>query len=71
MRIDDFKFRVTHKRSGKSAILTLNDLYGYEGEVCGILIRPDLDVPEELRGEVLVYNSGYGFNGGNDEFDIG
>lgn len=50
------------KKSGEEMQFTLNDLYGYEGEVCGVLIG-DLGIP-------LNYNSGYGFEGMNPDIEI-
>ena len=70
MRVDEFKFKVTKKSTNESAIISLNDLYGYEGEVCGTLIRYDIDIPNGLKGEIINYNSGYGFKGINEDVDI-
>jgi len=71
MRLDEFKFKVTDKESGASAVLSFNDLFGYEGEECGIFIRHDLDhIPDELKDKAINYNSGYGHNGINEDIDI-
>ena len=64
------KFVITKGTSNESAIISLNDLYGYEGEVCGTLIRYDIDIPNGLKGEMINYNSGYGFKGINEDIDI-
>ena len=82
MRADEFKFKVTDKKTGVSAILSLNDLYGYEGEVCGVLIRfnePFVNssdnqfqnhIPKELECKAVNYNSGYGFKGICDDLEF-
>jgi hypothetical protein len=44
----ELKFKATNTKTGETVIFTFNDLYGYEGEVCGVIIR-DTDI-------VLVYN---------------
>lgn len=54
MRVDEFKSKVTNKKIGDSAIISFDDVYGYEGEVCG----------------VLIYNSGYSFKGMNEDLDF-
>lgn len=72
------KFKVIDKETGIEAILSLNDLYAYEGEVCGILIKysdedEDYDgshIPEALQGEAISFDSGYGYDGANPRFDI-
>ena len=55
-------FYARDKKSGESFKFTLSDLYGYEGEICGVLIG-DLGIP-------LNYNSGYGINGMNPDLEI-
>jgi len=45
----------------------LSDLYGYEGETCGIIIAND---KYNMGSIALSYNSGYGFNGMNDKITI-
>ena len=57
--------------TGETREFTFDDLYGYEGEVCGILLK-------EIKGSELSesgnweinYNSGYGFNGMNPDIEI-
>ena len=51
-----------NKKSGEELQFTLNDLYGYEGEICGVFIE-DCGIP-------INYNSGYGFNGMNPDIEI-
>ena len=76
MDIKDFKFCITNKETGESTVLTFNDLFGYEGEECGIFICYDKDnmdkshIPKSFQGEALNYNSGYGYNGLNEKWDI-
>lgn len=71
MNIKDFKFKLS--RDGKSAILTFDDLYGYEGEVCGVLIKwgKEYDyIPYEFQGELINENSGYDYKGLDESWDI-
>lgn len=51
-----------NKKDGKEFQFTLNDLYGYEGEDCGVFISG--------LGIALNYNSGYGFEGMNPDIEI-
>lgn len=73
MKANEFKFKVTNS-DGISAILTLDDLLGYEGEECGIFIKSwggNIDhIPKELRGEAINYNSGYGMKGVNTALEF-
>ena len=59
---DDVVFQAYCKKTNRKADFTLEDLYGYEGEECGVIIKNS--------GMVLSYNSGYGFDGMNPEIDI-
>ncbi|AKN33762.1 hypothetical protein Ccar_24225 [Clostridium carboxidivorans P7] len=85
MRADKFKFKVTNKKTGDSAIISLDDIYAYEGEVCGVLIGYDESelakeygddykarpyIPNSLAGIAINYNSGYGFKGINEDLDF-
>lgn len=81
MSAEDVRFKVTHKKTGESAILSLADLFGYEGEVCGICIcydwhengggYPDKShINPKLRGDCISFNSGYGYEGMNPDFEI-
>ena len=51
-----------HKKDGQKLQFSLNDLYGYEGETCGVIIGN--------TGIHLNYNSGYGFDGMNPDIEI-
>lgn len=55
-------FHAIDKGRGKELTFTLNDLYGYEGEVCGVFIKE--------TGVALNYNSGWRFEGMNPDLDI-
>lgn len=74
MRADEFRFKVTDKKSGVSAVLSFDDLYGYEGlmfEKSGVLIRFDKEeIPEELRGQAINFNNGYECKGMNETIEI-
>jgi len=54
------------KYKGNEIEFKLSDLYGYEGEVSGIIIGVDKSYGET----VLSYNSGYGFSGLNKDIEI-
>ena len=64
MEAKEFKFKITNE-NGISAIISLDDLYGYEGETNGVLIKYEEHIPVELRGVEINFNSGYGAGGGN------
>lgn len=71
--LSDVKFVVTNTRTGDCAVISLDDLYAYEGEVCGILIRSDGDrnyIPKSLQGEPISFNSGYGMQGDNEDIIV-
>ena len=85
MRADEFKFKVTNKKTGDSAIISLDDLYGYEGEKQGVLIcynelelserYPDIykarpNIPDKMGGLAINYNSGNGCRGINEDLDF-
>ena len=55
-------FFAKNLKTGKDIQFTLNDLYGYEGEVEGVFIRG--------AGIALNYNSGCGFEGMNPDLQI-
>ena len=57
-----FIFYAKGKRSGRKFRFSLDELYGYEGEVEGVFIRGN-DI-------ALNYNSGYGFKGMNPDLEI-
>lgn len=69
MRLEDFRFKLT--KDGETFIAGFDDLQGYEGEVCGILISyGSKTAPERLIGEKIVDNSGWGLNGVVDGWEI-
>lgn len=73
MGAEKVKFRVNDKKTGASSIVSLADLYGYEGilEGCGIRIRYDAKhVDERLKGKFISFNSGYAYKGMNPDFDF-
>ena len=51
-----------NKNDGNEFSFTLNDLYGYEGEVCGVFISG--------LGIALNYNPGYDSDGMNHDIEI-
>jgi len=59
---DDVVFQAYCKKTDRTADFTLEDLYGYEGEECGVIIKN--------TNIVISYNSGCGFDGMNPEIDI-
>lgn len=60
--MSDIIFYAKNLKTGKEFRFTLNDLYGYEGEVEGVFIKG--------HGIALNYNSGYGFEGMNPDLQI-
>jgi hypothetical protein len=78
MKASELKFRVTNKKTGESAIISLNDIFGYEGERCGVFVsyNTELDgktktwIPDSLKGSTINYNSGYGYDGEADELEF-
>lgn len=85
MRADEFKFKVTNKKTGDSAVISLDDIYGYEGEICGVLICGDDSelakkypgeykarpyIPDKMAGIAINYNSGCGYEGINEDLDF-
>ena len=69
MKVKDLKFKITDA-NGESIVIGFDDLYGYEGEVCGVLIRYDtIENQNDKFGTTMVnYNSGYGFRGLDEDF---
>ena len=63
MMKDIVVFRAQCKKTGTIKDFTLEDLYGYEGEVCGIII-------ENSNNMVISFNSGCGMNGMNPDIEI-
>lgn len=51
-----------NKKTGEDFQFSLDDLYGYEGEECGVFIGE--------TGIPLNFNSGYGFEGMNPDIEI-
>lgn len=72
MSAKDVKFRVTDKKNGENAIISLEDLYGYEGimEGCGICIKYAEHIPKNLQGAMISFNSGYDYKGMNKRYEI-
>jgi len=74
MKVNEFKFRVTDAKPGASAVISLADIFGYEGEQCGVFIcYPRYNgktYNEELAGVAINYNSGYGYIGINPNIEI-
>lgn len=72
MSAEDVKFKVTDTKDGTTAVIFLEDLYGYEGilEGCGICIKYDEHIPKNLQGAMISFNSGYDYNGMNKRYEI-
>lgn len=51
-----------NKKTGEDFQFSLDNLYGYEGEICGVLMGE--------TGIPLNFNSGYGFDGMNPDIEI-
>lgn len=51
-----------NKKTGEDFQFSLDNLYGYEGEICGVLMG-ETSIP-------LNFNSGYGFDGMNPDIEI-
>ena len=54
-------------KTNETIQFTLEDIYGYEGEVCGIVISGERPLGGHL---MLSYNSGYGMRGMNPDIEI-
>lgn len=52
----DLLFVAENKINGKKFLFSLTDLYGYEGEVCGIIFRNGYDIFAENKGSGCVLN---------------
>ena len=71
MKLIDFKFKLTDLKTGESAVMSFDDLYGYEGEACGIFIKWNEHIPQGFRGRAISLNSGCDMLGClDDEWDI-
>ena len=70
MKLEDFRFRLTDTKTGASALLSFDDLYGYEGEVCGVLVDYRDHIPKEMRGAEISYNSGCAMDGLREGWEI-
>lgn len=65
MKANEIKFKVTNK-DGVSAIISLDDLYGYEGEENGVFIEHhNENIPKSLHCATITYNGGT-----SDELDF-
>ena len=60
--MNNIVFFAKNLKTGKDVQFSLDDLYGYEGEVAGVFIRG--------CNTALNYNSGYGFEGMNPDLQI-
>lgn len=77
MKLDKFKFKITDKENN-SAILTFDDIYGYEGEVSGVFIRGNDEtskdrptiIPSKMQYIALNYNGDLKLDGVNGDLDI-
>ena len=58
----EIKFRAWDSKNKKMIGFDLSTIYGYEGEVCGVIL------PDEQT--VLNFNSGYGMKGFNQDLNI-
>lgn len=71
MKLKDFRFKLTNIETKESAILSFDDIFGYEGEDNGVFVCHDRKhIPESLQDEAINYNSGYGYMGLNEIWDI-
>lgn len=62
--MNKLKFKATNTKTGAVIVFTFDQLYGYEGEVCGVILP---------NGTVLVYNEdspGYKTGGLNPDLRI-
>lgn len=67
MKLADMRFRVI--RDGVPFEFGWNDIFGYEGETCGVFAR--VASPTRFRDDIrLTSNSGYGFKGINGDLEI-
>lgn len=77
MKLDKFKFKITDKENN-SAILTFDDIYGYEGEVSGVFIRGNDEtskdrptiIPSKMQYIALNHNGDLKLDGVNGDLDI-
>lgn len=66
MKLKDMRFRV--KQNGQEIVFGWKQIWGYEGEVCGVFAT---DKDNQCKGTVtLTNNSGYGFKGINEDLEI-
>lgn len=71
MNISEYRFKITNKITGESAIIDFDDLFGYEGEECGVFIKNGVDhIPITIQNEAINYNSGYGYKGLNNVWEV-
>lgn len=67
MKLSDMRFKITDKKKNITCIVGWDRIYGYEGEECGVFVRLDESTLSDL---CLTSNSGYGFEGINEDIDI-
>lgn len=70
MKLKDMKFKIVLPE-GKTYIVGWDQIFGYEGEDCGVFARipsPKDRIP--WKDILLTKNSGYGFDGINEDIDI-
>ena len=70
MKLANMRFRAKDT-DGKIREFGWRDIFGYEGEVCGVFARIQTPDIHDLGGDIdLTYNSGYGFKGINGDLEI-
>ena len=61
MTAQEFMFKVTNTQTNEQSIISLADLYGYEGEDNGVFIYDETPgLPKSLQGAKVSNKSGYG-----------
>ena len=60
MTAQEFMFKVTNTQTNEQSIISLADLYGYEGEDNGVFIYDKTPgLPKSLKGAKVSNKSGY------------
>ena len=69
MKVKDLRLKITDK-NGESIIIGFNDLYGYEGELCGVFIKDTTieNQKSKFSADIVNRNSGCGYYGLDKDF---
>ena len=65
IKVKDLRLKITDEDSN-SILIGFDDIYGYEGEVCGVFLCGD--DKSKFKYDTVNYNSGYGKCGLDDGF---